>query len=217
MRRVSSPLLCLVAVLNSLGPLVASFAAAQIYRDGTIRDNSVRDEKDRVDATMRAQQSQAKAQMEAARLKVHKTFEASPEWMTAQADVKRAQDAYDAASKPVLDALRANPEYQQAVEAERSAKATVAAHRQDQPGATPEQMAPRAEQALAAASAVTTMEREALASDSNASTAKAKLDDATARLNALQAQRDAAVLADPDWQNAKKQLDGAAATAAQSR
>lgn len=198
-------------------PFMTSPVIGQVYGPGVNRGNDVRDNDDRVNATMRAQQNQAKAQMEAARLKVHKTFEASPDYMTAQADVKKAQDAYEAASKPVLDGLRVKPEYQRAVEDEKSAKATVAARRDAKPGVTPEQITPKATEAMEAATEVTKMERDALASDGTAASAKAALDEATARLNALQAQRDAAVLADPTWQGAKQLLDSAGTTAAQSR
>ena len=196
--------------------LTATPLPAQVYRDRNT-SNETRDEDDRANALMRAQQNAARSQMEAARLKVVKTFEASPEWIDAQKRVKEAQDAYDAAAKPILDGLKAKPEYQQAVQRESDAKASVAAHQQNPATATPERLTTPATQALQAASEVTKMEDAALAADPTVAEHKAKVTEATAASNALIQKRDAAVLADPEWQAAKKQFDSAAVNAAGRR
>jgi hypothetical protein len=196
--------------------VVAAPLSAEIIERVRVND-AYRDEDDRANAVLRAQQSAARAQMESARLKVIKAFEASLEWVAATAEVKAAQEAYNAASKTVINGLKAKPEYQQAVQRESESKATVAAHQQNPGTATPEQLTTPATVALDAASDVTKMEEAALAADKNASDAKSKLAEATAKLNAITQRRDAAVLADPEWITAKKQFDSATVTAAQSR
>lgn len=207
MRRI--PLLLVILSLASTA------TSAQVYRNNTNVDT--RDEDDRANAVMRAQQNQARSQMEAARLKVVKAFEASAEWTEAQAQVKQAQAAYDAAAKPILEALKAKPEYQQAVQREADAKATVAAHQDNPATATPETLTTPATQALQAASEVTKMEEAAVAADPNVAGLKAKVTEAAARMTTLTQQRDAAVLADAEWIAAKKLYDQAAVNAAQSR
>ncbi len=186
--------------------------SAQIYNNDPNRG-----ENERIGAQMRAQQNQAKGQMQAAQSKVHATFEASEEWVKTETELAAAQTAYDDASKPVLEALRAKPEYKQAVEAELKAKEEVVAKQQSEPNASPAQLLPKAENAMEAASTVTTMEREALEADSNVAGLKAKLEELSTRMNQLKQQRDAAVLSDADWKAAKQLFDSAGVTAAQQR
>ena len=177
--------------------------------------NRQRDPGDRADSIARSQQAAARSQMEAARLKVVSAFEASPEWTAAQTDLKQLQTAHDEAAKPVLAALKEKPEYQKAVAAQEAARADVATH-QEKPQATPEQLTAPATAALEASSEVTKLEQDALAADPKVTELKAKLTEATARIQQLTAQRDAAVLADADWQAAKRQHDEAVVNAAQS-
>ncbi|HEV7302017.1 MAG TPA: hypothetical protein VGN72_21960 [Tepidisphaeraceae bacterium] len=192
--------------------LTASLSAQTIYRD---RVDQPRDQSDRAGAVMRAQQNQAKSQMESARLRVVKTFEASEDWQKAQQELQQAQAAYDEASKPVLDALKEKPEYKESKKAEEEARAAVqAAHKEGDP--SPAEVTAPATEALEAGSEVTKMEQAALDADPKVAELKAKRDEIAARLQALQQQRDAAILADPEWQAAKKLHDEAAVNAAQS-
>src|SRR5699024_9608983 len=112
------------------------------------------------------------------------------------------------------------PEYKQAVEAESAARAQVAATKA-KPEATgdriPEKVTAPATEALEAASAVTKMEQDALAADPKVAELKAKVTEVGARVQQMTAQRDAAVLADPDWKAAKQLHDHAVVNAAQSR
>ena len=192
--------------------LTASLSAQTIQRD---RVDQPRDESDRAGAIMRAQQNQAKSQMESARLRVVKTFEASEEWLKTQQELQEVQAAYDEASKPVLAALRTKPEFQEAVKAEEAARATVqAAHKEGNP--SPAEVTAPATEALEAGSEVTKMEQAALDADPKVAELKAERDEVAARMQALQQKRDAAVLADSEWQAAKKLHDDAAVNAAQS-
>jgi len=196
--------------------LVAPVSAQTIYRD-RVNNNDNRDQNDRANAVKRAEQNAAKTQMEAAKLKIEKAFEASPDWIEAQTQLKQAQTELETASKPILDDLKSKPEYEQAVQRQSDAKAQVAANQQNPSTATPAKLTTPATQALDAADDVTKMEEAAIAADPKAAELKAKVATAGAKLNALTQQRDAAVLADPEWIAAKKAHDQAAVTAAQNR
>src|SRR5688572_19471219 len=92
--------------------LIAPVSAQTVYRNDGTHNNNVRDQDDRANAVKRAEQNASSAQMQAAKLKVEKAFEASPAWIEAQTQLKQAQAELETASKPVLDALKAKPEYQ---------------------------------------------------------------------------------------------------------
>ena len=115
-------------------------------------------------------------------------LQASPAYLAADAQVREAQTAYDAASEKVTDKLKQSPDYQQALQRKMADAAKVSANKAADPTASPEKAEPAAQAKLDAAKTVSDMEREALAADPQAVSAKSKLDICVAKRMAIRAQ-----------------------------
>jgi hypothetical protein len=106
---------------------------------------------------------------------------ASPQWREADEQVKIAQAQYDTAAAKVLEKLKAQPSYQQAVARKDQDAQRVAWLKAKDPDPSISRAAPVATAKLDAAKVVTDMQNAALATDPQASVAKVKLDTALAR------------------------------------
>jgi len=109
----------------------------------------------------------------------------SPQLAAADAAVQRAQADYDAAKQRVLDSLRGQSQYQQALARRQQAEQQVSALRQGGAAASAAEVAPAAQAKLDAGDEVTRMEAAALAADPAAADAKNRLQDAVAKRDAL--------------------------------
>jgi hypothetical protein len=100
---------------------------------------------------------------------------ASPQWRDADAKVKIAQAAYDAASSRVLAQLRTQPDYQQALARKQQDARKLTSLKTKDPNPPIARAAPIAKAKLDAAKSVTDMENAALMADPQASAANAQL------------------------------------------
>lgn len=119
---------------------------------------------------------------------IQNAVDGSPQMLAANAEVQRAQAAFNENRQRVLEPLRQKPEYKLAVARRKQADAQVQALREANPGAAPADMAPAAAAKLSAGDEVARLETEALTADPQAATARAKLDEAVARRDALRKQ-----------------------------
>jgi DNA repair exonuclease SbcCD ATPase subunit len=149
-------------------------------------------------------------------LRIQEGFESRADWVAATKAVADAQAQYDAAQKPVMDALHANPDYQQLV-ANRKAAQDKLDELKAQPQAVDSEGQQAQEDALGQAAgevvndgyAILKMEREARDGDSTLTASKAQLSDAKTALEALQEQVSAAMEADPEYQTTQTALASA--------
>jgi hypothetical protein len=228
----TAPLLIAATVIAGLASSAADGQVTVRQREGTTiyrnnnnntNDNDGRDRsaENQQAAAARAQVNAARSQLEFARNAIRKNFEASPQWTQASADLKRAQTDYDLASKPVLERVRADPRYRSAAEEKKEAKQEVAAAHTDaarQTGAATPATQPvtgevveAANASLAAGQVVSKLEQEALDADPKVTDAKARRDQAAAKVQALEKAFEADLLNDSGYQQAKTKLDAAEA------
>jgi chromosome segregation ATPase len=149
-------------------------------------------------------------------VRIQSGFESRADWAAAKKAVADAQAQYDAAQKPVMDALHANPDYQQLVTNRKAAQDKMD-ELKAQSQATDSEGQQAQEDALSQAAgevvndgyAMLKMEREARDNDSTLTAAKEQLSDAKAALEALQAEVTAAMQGDPEYQAAQTELTSA--------
>lgn len=171
----------------------------------------------------RAQLEAAQRRLTAARAAVRAKFEASDEFQQAQRELNEAQQAYDAARAPVLAKLRETDEYKRAQQEAQLASERVEKERKEQTATTGDPTTqpaaatqPVSESLLDAVNKqmnertdVSRMEADAVAHDDGAREAKARLDSASARMNAIRAKYQAALLNDSDFIAAQREVDAA--------
>ena len=148
--------------------------------------------------------------------KLRKDFEATPAWQTAQAELKTAQVEYDAARKPVLEALHQKPAYIAARDAKDKAEADRNALVSDS-AAPADQVTAAATAVLNAGTVVSKMEAETLAVDPKVAAAHTKLLAANAKVQALEKEFDASIKNNSEWKAARKAHDDATAKVASAR
>jgi hypothetical protein len=145
-------------------------------------------------------------------------FEASDEYMAANRDFQAAQRQYDAAIAQARKALKNSPEYNDAVAAKaraaRDVQVVQATAKQDPnptttPDPVPQKLVDAAQKKLDTKTDVDQMETEWALRDPAAKEAKAKLDEASARLGSLRAKFDASVLTSPEGQVPRRDYDAA--------
>ena len=132
--------------------------------------------------------------------------EKTPEWMQAQAALNTARSENEAARTAVIDSLKPNAAYTQAVRAKAKAEADRDALAKE-PGTTAEQRDQNATALFQATQAVAKIESDAVTADPRATATRAKLDAADRKYADLVRAVDAAARNDPAWQAANKTLD----------
>jgi chromosome segregation ATPase len=150
------------------------------------------------------------------RQRIQGGFESRAEWVAAQKALADAQSKYDAALKPVMDTLHADPDYQQLVTNRKAAQDKLD-ELKAQPQAMDSQGQQAQEDALSQAAgevvndgyAMLKMERDARDNDATLTAAKEQLSDAKAAMDSLQAEVTAAMAADPEYQATQTQLTSA--------
>lgn len=166
----------------------------------------------------RASLAKVQDQVTQIRLRVLKTFQSRDDFVAAKKAVDDAQAEYDAALKPVMTALYANPDYQQLVAKRKAAQAVLdASHTQHTTPGESETSASQQDDAISQAAgevltdgfAINKMETDAKENDLNLATAKETLNDARQQMAALQTQVDAALQNDPEYQQVQPQLAAA--------
>jgi hypothetical protein len=151
---------------------------------------------------------EAEHEMRQIAMRAQKDFEHSGEYLAAEEAVKEAQAKLDALTTPILTAVRTDPAYQAAL-AEKQRRQDRLRELKAAAPVTPEQLQAGAAAVLEAGKAVTQIEADALAAEPAVAEARAALAEATARLTALRDGVDDQVRADPDWQNARAQVEAA--------
>jgi hypothetical protein len=152
----------------------------------------------------------AAAAMQKAQKAAIAKFESSPEWTAAATELETDRAAVEAETDVAAASLKADPDYQKALDASAKAEKDLDDQRANA-GVTPEEITEAANKAMVARSAVSQMKLEASSKDPKLVADKAKLSKATTAMNELRKGEKAAVEADPDWQAAKKDYDDAKA------
>ena len=111
-----------------------------------------------------------------------------PEYRQLMADLKKAQNEYEAASQRALEKVKSNPEYQALVKQRDQAQDTVEAVQASAKIPNPDRVTPAAEKKLDLSTKITRMEQDAIAADPQASAAKARMVDLNERLTAMRKQ-----------------------------
>jgi len=220
----TAPLTLAVALVVASATVALADERTVIRSDGStsrVDDGRNTAAENQAAAAARAQVNRARGEMEFVRVKLRKTFEASPQWRQASADLKQAQTDYDVASKPVLEKLRADPKYRQATEQKTDAKRDVAeAHAdvvQDRGGTTPAtqpvtgEVVEAANASLAAGQELSRLEQSALDADPKVTDAKNRRDVAAAKVRALEDGFEADLMNNTGFQQAKVNLEQAEA------
>ena len=155
----------------------------------------------------------AHALMQAASNRIRAAWKANPDLLAAEKDLAAKTAAFEAAKGPVLAKLQQDPSYQQIKDAAAKAEAEVAAARGNRPAtlpaAPPPSVVDAAKEKLEVKSALNNLEDKAVAADPEATKAKAELDAAREKMQALQAQFQAVLLNDPEYKAAHEQLASA--------
>jgi chromosome segregation ATPase len=139
--------------------------------------------------------------------KLRTDFNASPDMTAATTEFKTAQQAYDKASKPILDKVHDSDEY----------KAASSAHEQDETKLTDlransgsaDAISEAASDAMTQKVAMTKLENYALQADPEVAAAKGTMSQAGAKIAKLQAAFNASLTQNSEWASAKKTLDDA--------
>lgn len=153
--------------------------------------------------------TKAKVQMSRILNRAAQQLEATPEWKKAQAAVKEAQAKHAAAIAKVRNDLHQQPAYKAAI-AERIRCESARDALREQPNALPDQRAQAAVALLNATAEMNKLEKQALASDPQATKAADDLEAANAQLNELRKQLPEIAKKDPQFEPARQQLEQAA-------
>jgi hypothetical protein len=137
--------------------------------------------------------------------KLRTDFEAGQDWQTAAAAHKSAQEEYDTARKPVIEAVKKKLNYQNAEKAKAEAEKELADLRAK--NVIGEPILKAVNKQADATSEMMKMESEALNADQKVVEARKKLAEANATMAMLKKQFDTSVGTDMEWQEAKKGVD----------
>lgn len=140
------------------------------------------------------------------RARVATAFESKEDWIAAKKAVVDAQAHYEAAMKPLMAALQANPDYQKLVANRKAAqlkldalkaqsKATDSESQKEQDA----ELSEAAGEVLTSGYAMNKMEADAKEGDGNLGMAKEELLDSKKAMDALQAQVTAVLQVDPEY------------------
>lgn len=219
--------------LLSIGILSVGLSAPAVLAQTRLDDGT--SERRRAAEAARAEIDAARSRVTAATARVRASWKANPDMMAAEKEAGAARDAYEAARKPIIEKLKGTDEYKKALSDEAAAAAKVEAEKKEAgpppapvenprgpaaatlPTTQPEALDISAEhldaanKALEKRTATTRLEEAAIAADPSANEAKAKLEAAAAKVQALQAQLDATLLNDADFKSAKQALADAQA------
>jgi hypothetical protein len=145
--------------------------------------------------------------------RIRADFEQRDAWIKAQADLKAAQAAHEAARRPVLARLAAKPEFKKAMEAKQKAEAERDALRNSR---SSDKLYEAAQKAIDANFALIKMENDALAADPKVQQTKQVLDAAEATVAALNEQLEQEMHSNAEWVEAKKYAEEAQLMVAQA-
>jgi hypothetical protein len=169
----------------------------------------------------RTQSAEARKKAQAAQLEVIKAqgaltqvvtkmrtdFEAGSDWQTAQTALKTAQAEYDAARKPIVDAMKKRADYQKAETEKAKAEQELAELRAN--GTIGEPVLKAINRRADALADMTKIETDLMNAEPKVGEARKKLADATAEVAQLKKQFDTSIQGDTGWQEAKKAVDTA--------
>jgi hypothetical protein len=120
-------------------------------------------------------------------------LEGMPEYRQLVAELKKAQNEYETASRRAIEKVKSNPEYQALVKERDKAQSQVEAVQASAKIPPPaERVTPAAEKKLDVSTRITRMEQDAIAADPQASAAKARMVDLNERLTAMRKQAEGA-------------------------
>jgi len=129
----------------------------------------------------------------------------SPQWESATADLKQATAELAAAKDRIAQVLNSRPDYRAALEQKQEAQQLAAAlHEQ---GASLSAVWPVAQRDLEASTTLTRLQREAMAGEPELVHAQDRLQAAVAARRSLQEGLRAQIMNDPQWQQARQELD----------
>jgi hypothetical protein len=157
--------------------------------------------------TARQAVSKAQEDLNAIAGKLRGEFNSSPEMVAAQGEQRTAQQAFDAASKPVLEKVHESDDYKTASAAHSDDEAKLTDLRTNNGSA--DVIATTATDAFNQGSTMSKLEKYALDGDPQASAAKAKMTTAGGKISQLQAAFNASLTQNTEWSAAKKALDDA--------
>ena len=139
--------------------------------------------------------------------KLRADFEAGQDWQNATAAQKQAQADYEAARKPVVEAVKKKPAYQNAERAKAEAEKELADLRAR--NVIGEAILKAVNKQADATSEMMKVENEALNAEPKVVDARKKLAEANTAVAALRKQFDGSLASDTGWQEAKKGVDTA--------
>ncbi len=157
-----------------------------------------------------ARDAAGKAQVEFDKIvtQLKRDFESSPNWTSAQSELRQAQSEYDAARASVISTLEGSADYAAAKSAKIKAQATRDALDSVE-NVKDEEKASAAAAVLSAGNAQSFLETSALKQDTNAAQASQKLVAASAKVSQLNKEFEASVKGNALWSSAKQKLDEA--------
>ena len=137
--------------------------------------------------------------------KLRTDFEAGKDWQDAQAALKQAQMEFEAAKKPVIEAVKKNFKYQTAEKEKIAAEKELADLRTNNVIGDP--ILKAVNKQADAISEMMKMENDAMNADPKVVEARKKLAEATTAVALLKKQFDSSVGTDAGWQENKKAVD----------
>ena len=162
-------------------------------------------------AIQAAEKDRAKIAQDIQRLKtrLQAKFETKDDWETAKTNLKAAETVNEAAKKKMMAKLLANPAYKAAKEKQAKADQQVAALEAQGDKASAKDLAAAQQARIDAGVTVRKMESDATENDPGVAEAKEKLADAKKAWQALQDELTQVLEQDPDYLQAKQELDAA--------
>lgn len=154
-----------------------------------------------------AQATIAKAEAEArtSQQKMQQEFETSEEWISAQAAVKEAQNKLQTASRPILEALYANPEYKSAHLKKQQMEDKLRALEGKTSAINERTIA--ANSLMELRGVLSKMEADSLAAEPRVAQARANLVEASQAAGQLQSTFEESLKNNPQWLAAKEQAE----------
>jgi hypothetical protein len=149
----------------------------------------------------------ARTALVAATKKAEADFEASPEFVAADKEVKAEQAAYDAKAAPIIQKLHADPAYVAAKAKSDKTQAELADLRTN--GGSDDDVMTKSQEAMVAITATYKIQSEVLADDPSVAEAHSKLMDAETAKALLVAQFHAKLGENSDYATAKTAVDAA--------
>ncbi len=194
----------------ALAIVIVSEAMAQTQRTTPSQDPPPVDRSGSIEARKKIQAAQSdvtKAQTALAEVvtKLRTDFEAGKDWQDAQAAQKQAQAEFDAAKKPVIEAVKKSFKYQNAEKEKAEAEKELADLRAKNVIGDP--ILKAVNKQADATSEMMKLENEAMNADSKVVEARKKLAEATTAVAMLKKQFDSSLGTDAGWQESKKAVD----------